>query len=110
TSTNRLQPYYDELEEHVNNNNKESTEINIKKTSVQEYADKKKIKQDDSRLIQTHLTSVEHYVEKESYDKAEKHMKNLKQLIEKYQDNEKIDKRVADNLINHVNSLIEKWS
>ena len=37
-------------------------------------------------------------------------MKNLKQLIEKYQANEKIDKRVADNLINHVNSLIEKWS
>lgn len=106
----RLQPFTDELEEHVMNNIEESLDIDILKTFVQEYADKEEIKQDDARLLQTHLTSVEHYVEKESYDKAEKHMKNLKQLIEKYQANEKIDKRVADNLINHVNSLIEKWS
>src|SRR5699024_12284380 len=68
------------------------------------------MKQDDTHLLQPHLTSVEHSVEKESDYKAEKHMKNLKQLIEKYQANEKIDKSVADNLINHVNSLIEKWN
>src|SRR5699024_8219510 len=73
----RLQPSADELEVHVMNNIEESSEIDIQKTFVQEYADKEEAKQDDARLLQTHLTSVEHYVEQEAYDKAERHMQKL---------------------------------
>src|SRR5699024_11093655 len=83
TAAKRLQPIKDELEEHVMNNNEESLDLDNLKTFVQEYADKEEIKQDDARLLQTPLTSVEHYVEKESYDKAEKHMRSEERRVGK---------------------------
>jgi len=36
-------------------------------------------------------------------------MKGMKQLIEKYQKDDRIDEEPANTLIRHANVLIEKW-
>ncbi|GGK00285.1 hypothetical protein GCM10007063_23270 [Lentibacillus kapialis] len=106
----RLQPFTDHLEEKVTENAKELLDVDVMKAFVNQYADEGKIKNDeDVRLLQTHLTSVNHFVEVESYDKAKKHMKNLKQLVEEYQNDEQIDKKAAENLIKHADILIAEW-
>lgn len=106
----RLQPFTDKLEEKVMENVEEVLDVDMMKALVDQYAEVGKIKNDeDVRLLKTHLTSLEHFVEKESYDKAVKHMKNFKQLVKKYQEDDKIDKQAAEELMQFTDVLIGKW-
>lgn len=88
--------------------NVESTVQNMK-TLVDYYADKGHIDESAVRLLQTHLTSLDHFVQIESYDKAVKHMEGLKQLVEKYQEERQVNEKAANTLTQHANVLIEKW-
>lgn len=89
--------------------NVEST-IKAMKSLVEQFADEGKIENDrDARLLQTHLTSLDHYVKKDSLEKAAKHMDGLKQFVEKYQEEGQMDSKSAETLIRHAEILIQKW-
>lgn len=106
----RLQPFTDELEKQVTKNAKEVLDVDVMIELVEQYAETGDIKEeDDARKMQTHLTSLQHYADKESYDKAEKHMKSFNQLIDKYEKDEKIEKEAAEKLTLLADVLIEKW-
>jgi len=61
------------------------------------------------RLLQIHLTSVNHFVNAESYDKVEKLMESLKQVVEVYEENGQMDKKAMEKLIQHADALMEQW-
>ncbi|MBM7599181.1 hypothetical protein JOC34_001549 [Virgibacillus halotolerans] len=104
----RLQPFTDNLEEKVIQN-AEST-IQSMNSLVDLYAGRGNIKnQDDAQLLQTHLTSIDHYVKTDALEKAVKHMKDFKQLVNHYQENDDMDKKAAKTLIQHADNLINKW-
>ena len=91
------------------NGNVESTILAIK-SLVNQYADEGKIENSrDARLLETHLTSIDHYVKKDLLEKAVKHMDGFKQLVNQYQENGQMDKKAAKTLIRHADNLIEKW-
>ncbi|HLS09029.1 FIMAH domain-containing protein, partial [Lentibacillus sp.] len=82
----------------------------VMKTLVDQYTEEGKIEKDrDARLLQTHLTSLDHYVKKDSLGKADKHMKGLKQLVKKYQEDGQMDKEAAQTLVRHADNLIKQW-
>ncbi|MBU5468214.1 beta-N-acetylglucosaminidase domain-containing protein [Virgibacillus sp. MSJ-26] len=88
--------------------NVESTIQGIK-SLVDHYADEGNVDGSAVRLLQTHLTSIDHFVKTESYSKAVNHMKGMKQLVNKYQEDGQMDKKAAKTLIRHADILIEKW-
>ncbi|TQS75060.1 hypothetical protein DX933_09915 [Ornithinibacillus gellani] len=88
--------------------NVEST-IQGMKQLIDQYADEGLVDQSTVRLLKTHLTSVDHFVKIESYNKAIKHMNGMKQLIEKYQKDGNIDEQAANALIRHADNLINDW-
>lgn len=97
----RLQPFTDHLQEKVT--------IQGMQTLVDYEADQGNMDASDARLLQTHLKSLDHFINVKSYEKAEKHMKSLKQLVAKYQEAGQIDEDVAKTLVKHADILIEKW-
>lgn len=91
------------------NGNAEST-IKAMKSLVNQYVDEGKIvNSSDARLLQTHLTSLDHYVKRDLLEKTVKHMNGFKQLVNQYQKNGQMDKKAAKTLINHADNLIEEW-
>lgn len=88
--------------------NVESTIQGMKKL-INYYTDKGNIDESSVRLLQTHMTSIDHFIKVESYNKAVKHMTGMKQLVEKYQEDGQMDKKAANTLICHATILIEKW-
>ncbi|MFD1337114.1 beta-N-acetylglucosaminidase domain-containing protein [Oceanobacillus iheyensis] len=106
----RLQPFTDGIEAYVIQNAEELMDVGVMKAFVDQYADIGKIEQEaDVRLLHTHLTSIEHYVKEESYNKALKHMQSFKQLVDTFQEDEKIDQQAAAQLTEVADVLIEEW-
>src|SRR5699024_12878148 len=88
--------------------NVESTIQGMKKL-INYYTDKGYIDESSVRLLQTHMTSIDHFIKVESYNKAVKHMTGMKQIVEKYQEDGQMDKKDVNTLIYHSTILIEKW-
>src|SRR5699024_1727864 len=88
--------------------NVESTIQGMKKL-INYYTDKGNIDESSVRLLQTHMTSIDHFIKVESYNKAVKHMTGMKQLVEKYQEDGQMHEQDASTLICHATILIEKW-
>src|SRR5699024_2660527 len=86
----------------------ESTIQGMKKL-INYYTDKRNIPASSVRMQQTHMTSIDHFIKVESYNKAVKHITGMKQLVEKYQEDGHMDKKAANTLICHATILIEKW-
>lgn len=86
------------------------TTVSGMKERVERYQEEGEFGRDDVvRLLQTHLTSVGHYAEKGSIDKATKHMKGFKLLIENLKENELVSEKVYKILNNDANSMLTKW-
>ncbi|MFS0749890.1 beta-N-acetylglucosaminidase domain-containing protein [Oceanobacillus sp. 1P07AA] len=106
----KLQPFTDDIEDYVIQKAKELMDVGVMKAFVDQYAEIGKIEQgEDVRLLQTHLTSIEHYVKEESYNKAIKHMESFKRLVDTFLEEGKIDQQAAAQLTELADVLIEKW-
>jgi 3',5'-cyclic AMP phosphodiesterase CpdA len=79
-------------------------------TKVEEFLADGEITNDETaRHLQTHLTSVGHYEETGSMDKAVKHMNGFKKLLEQQEENELISENAHDSLHAGADDLIEQW-
>ncbi|WP_370642443.1 FIMAH domain-containing protein [Virgibacillus salidurans] len=65
--------------------------------------------EDDVHLLTTHLTSVDHYENKEQGTKVVKHMSSFKQLMNQLLENESVSEKAYSDLDKDADSLIEKW-
>ncbi|WP_017798595.1 beta-N-acetylglucosaminidase domain-containing protein [Oceanobacillus kimchii] len=107
----RLQPFTNDIEDHVIQKAEELIDVGVMKAFVDQYVEAGKIEQGENvRLLQTHLTSIEHFVKQESYNKAVKHMESFKQLIDTFQEEGKIDQQAAAQLTEVADVLIEEWT
>ncbi|MCT1577004.1 beta-N-acetylglucosaminidase domain-containing protein [Oceanobacillus kimchii] len=107
----RLQPFTNDIEDHVIQKAEELIDVGVMKAFVDQYVEAGKIEQGENvRLLQTHLTSIEHFVKQESYNKAVKHMESFKQLIDTFQEEGKIDQQEAAQLTEVADVLIEEWT
>ncbi|MBT2216800.1 hypothetical protein KK120_13300 [Virgibacillus dakarensis] len=80
------------------------------KKLVENFKEEGKIKNDVvARVLQTHLTAVGHYEETGKMDKAIKHMKGLKQLLDNQEQNGLISEEVSSTLLTHASMLITDW-
>lgn len=61
------------------------------------------------RLLQTHLTSVGHYESNGAMDKAIKHMKSFKILIEQMKEKELVSIKLFNILNSDADLLLKKW-
>lgn len=61
------------------------------------------------RLLQTHLTSVGHYESNGAMDKAIKHMKSFKILIEQMKEKELVSTKLFNILNSDADLLLKKW-
>lgn len=87
------------------------TSVAHMKTLVERFEDEGEIANNvAARLLQTHLTAVGHYEETGSMDKAIKHMKSFKQLLDYQKENELISDKAYNALKSDADSLIEQWS
>lgn len=55
------------------------------------------------------LTAIGHFAKNDSTEKAIKHMKNFKQLVEQYQEKDSIDKSAANELKQQADDLLKEW-
>ncbi|MFA1820006.1 alkaline phosphatase [Virgibacillus oceani] len=79
-------------------------------TQVDEFsADGDIANEETARHLQTHLTSVGHYEETGSTDKALKHMNGFKTLLGQQKENELISENAYDSLHKGADGLIEQW-
>lgn len=77
---------------------------------IDQYKDEGEIKTPEvARLLQTHLTAVGHYEQRELMDKAIKHMENFKLLLDHQQDNEMISEEATSTLQEYADDLIDQW-
>lgn len=65
--------------------------------------------QDTSRLLKTHLISVEHYQDNEKMEKAIKHMKGFKGLLSHLKEDESISEDAFKTLNRNADNLINTW-
>ncbi|WP_100010048.1 FIMAH domain-containing protein [Lentibacillus sediminis] len=87
-----------------------NSSVDHMKTLVDRYEEEGEVADTgNARLMRIHLTSVSHYEERESMDKAVKHMESFKRLLEYQQENELISWKVYNTLKTDAESLIAKW-
>ncbi|WP_269410187.1 gamma-glutamyltransferase [Lentibacillus daqui] len=80
------------------------------KELVDQYARFNDIKDADAaRLLKTHLTAVAHYKDTGKTDKAVKHMRGLKQLMERQKRQKLISDQAYEVLKSNADSLLEDW-
>jgi alkaline phosphatase len=88
----------------------EESSIEQMQTQVEELSADGNITNDETaRHLQTHLTSVGHYEQTGSMDKAVKHMNGFKTLLEQQKENELISENAHDSLNAGADDLIEQW-
>lgn len=76
---------------------------------VQRYKKSDKIDNSTAHALNLHLSVVEHYKEKNLTDKAVKHMKGFKTLLEHHKNDGSLSKRIYNILKADSNYLIKKW-
>lgn len=59
--------------------------------------------------LEIHLTAVRHYEEERSFDKAIKHMKNFKMLLDHQKENGQISDKAYQTLMDDTESMIKQW-
>ncbi|GGK04352.1 hypothetical protein GCM10007063_28370 [Lentibacillus kapialis] len=84
--------------------------IKVMKSLVDEYEANDEItNKRTARLMKMQLTTVGHFVERGSTDKAVKHMTNFKQMLHHYEEAGRITEEAAATLRTHAENLIKKW-
>lgn len=80
------------------------------KTLVKYFADEGEFENDrDVRSLQTHLSAIERFEEKESVDKVIKHLEGFQQLLNYQKNNKVISNRAFGDLQTYTDYIIEKW-
>ena len=79
-------------------------------TQVETFLDEGAITTEETaRHLQTHLTTVEHYEDSGSINKAIKHMEGFIMLLEHHKEEEMISEDVFDALKTGADDLIDHW-
>lgn len=65
--------------------------------------------EDVTRLLKTHLTTVEHFEDTEKMDKAVKHLQAFKQLIEQQHEKNSITDQTYEILQTNADDVLEEW-
>src|SRR5699024_8720761 len=81
------------------------------KDVVQRYTNEGEIKSDDAaRLMENHLTALEHFEKQENPEKMTKHLESFKTVLDHYSDQGVVTQSVYNRLNGDSDLLIERWS
>lgn len=77
---------------------------------IERFTEEGDIVNDDvARTLTIHLTAVGHYEKNRMTEKAKKHMKSFKRLLDYQRDHALMSERAHDTLQACADSLIQKW-
>lgn len=79
------------------------------KSLINQYEEEGKVDSEVVQHLEMHLSTVHHFQESDSTEKAIKHMRNFKALVEHYKKEDSIEKEAAEELKVQTTNLIEKW-
>jgi lactocepin len=87
----------------------QASSIDAMLSLVDQYKSDGEITGSQARLMRMQLTTIGHFHDSGTSDKAVKHMNSFKQMLHHYEENGQIMEDAATELRTHADNLLDKW-